>query len=113
MQIGNVCAAYYADKWSRAEILSQDSDRLKLLFVDYGTIDYVPIEQTRHLYAQLCEPSRLCHRGSLSFLKPLWNAQLEKKIVKIFCEMVAGKSLIAVLTDVDEVIVTEIECCCT
>ncbi|XP_037047610.1 uncharacterized protein LOC119082251 [Bradysia coprophila] len=102
IQIGHVCAAFYANKWSRAEILSHDDDRLKLLFVDYGTIDYVSIEDTRYLYADVCEIPRLCHRGALAFLEPLRNNQLEQKIIKIFCEMVADRSLIAVFSSVHE-----------
>lgn len=103
VRIGNVCAAYYAHKWSRAEILSHDNENLKLLFVDYGTIDHVPIEMTRYLYADACAIPRLCHWGELSFLEPLGNDQLEKRINKLFCEMVADKSLMAVFSKVDKV----------
>lgn len=89
----------------RAEILTNPDENLglKLLFVDFGTIEYVSIENIRHLKSELCEIPRLCHRGALDFIKPLNDYKMERKIVKIFVEMVTETSLMAVISKIDEV----------
>lgn len=89
----------------RAEILTppDEDDRLQLLFVDFGTIDYVPIENIRYLRWDLCEMSRFCHRGVLDIVVPLNDHKMEQKIIKTFCQLVSDKSVMAVVSDVDEV----------
>lgn len=100
-----MCAASVSDQWLRAEILSppDEDDRLQLLFVDFGTIDYVPIENIRYLRADLCEISRFCHRGVLDIVGPLNDYKMEKKIIETFCQLVRDKAVMAVVSDVDEV----------
>lgn len=105
MQVGDACAAFFAGQWLRAELITQpnDSGRLKLLFVDFGTIAYVPIENVRCLTMDLYEIPRLCHRGVLDFIEPLDDHKSEQKIIKAFCEMVRDKSLMAVISHVNNV----------
>lgn len=100
-----MCASFVSDRWLRAEVLSppDENDRLKLLFVDFGTIDYVPVKNIRYLLSESCEIRRLCHRGILDFVEPVVDYKIELKIIKKFCEMVSNRSLVAVISDVDEV----------
>lgn len=100
-----MCAAFFADQWLRAEILTSPDENfgVKLLFVDFGTIETVSIDNIHHIKAELCEMPRSCHRGALEFLKPFNDYKLERKIVKKFCELVTDKSLMAIISKVDEV----------
>lgn len=104
LQIGNVCAAFFCDKWMRAEVLGEPIDDLvKLLFVDFGTIANVSIQNCRWLLAQFCELPRFSHRGALAFLEPIDNYKIEKAITKTFCKMVRDKSMMGVILKIDEV----------
>lgn len=100
-----MCAVFYPNKWCRAEVITppDDSYRLKLLFVDYGTIEYVSVETLHYISKDLCKIPRLCHRGALAFINPCVNYEIEQKIVKTFCELVADIPLVAVFSHIDEV----------
>ncbi|KAJ6638353.1 Tudor domain-containing protein 5 [Pseudolycoriella hygida] len=101
MIVGHVCAAFVDDKWFRAEILTRpdEDDQVQLLFVDYGTIDYVSVEHIRHLSSELCSMPRLAHRGVLDFVK-LTSCDSEK--INKFCDMIRNRSLMALISVIND-----------
>lgn len=104
LKIGIACAAYYSEKWLRAEVIAEpDSDQVKLLFIDFGTIGNVSIKNIRWLLSSLCDIPRLCHRGALDLLRPINNYKIERLVTKTFCEMVGEKSVMAVISHINEV----------
>lgn len=92
----------------RAEIISRpdEDDRLKLFFVDCGTIADVSVEDIRHLDTEYCQIPRLSHRGALESIEPLENYKMERKMINMFCKMVDDSSPMAIVGDIVEVSVS-------
>lgn len=79
--------------------LPDEDERVQVLFVDYGTIDYVPSGRLRYLRKEQCVMPRLCHRGALAFV----NNRSERNVIKQFCGLAGNKTLVAVFSHIDEV----------
>ena len=101
MRTGYACAAMYQNIWHRGEIQEKPKDeKVKIYFVDYGTIDDIPITDVRYLLANFCHTPKLCHRGTLDFVKPIrysWN----NEATFFFINLVRNKKLIGGVSEID------------
>ncbi|XP_037028541.1 uncharacterized protein LOC119068840 isoform X2 [Bradysia coprophila] len=103
MQNGYACAALYAKFWHRGEIIGQVEDgKVSVFFVDYGTVDQVAIGGIRYLLNSFCVQPKLCHRGTLDYIKPRnlsqrWTVDATSFLISL----VENKKLTAGITDID------------
>lgn len=103
MTKGYVCAAMYANMWHRGEIIGSVEDgKVGIFFVDYGTVDQVKIGCVRYLLNSFCTLPKLCHRGTLDFIKPRntdqrWTVDATTFLISL----VQDKKLSAGITEID------------
>lgn len=101
MRKGYACAAIYQNIWHRGEIQGTPKDeKVKIFFVDYGTVDEIPITDVRYLWDSFCRTPKLCHRGTLDFVKPIrysWN----NETTFFFINLVKNKKLIGGVSEID------------
>lgn len=102
MAKGQVCAALYMDLWHRGEIVSDNNEtQANILFVDYGTIDYVKVADLRYLRRDFANFPGQAYRGSLSFIRPIalrWSFDSTDCLLN----MVINKVLHAKVTNIDD-----------
>lgn len=99
---GNACAVSYKNKWFRAEMLEAPAnDKIKVCFVDYGTIDDVGIAQCYYLSKDFTSIPKLCYPGTLECIDKTENPFIASKLVRHFSKMVQNKPLAGVVTKVD------------
>ncbi|XP_067633848.1 tudor domain-containing protein 5 [Eurosta solidaginis] len=88
---GQVCAALYKGLWHRAEILSSVIDhKTKVLFVDYGTVSEVYIENIKFLLTGFATLPKQAIRGSLSHIRPKnlhWCQESINCFLSMSCEL--------------------------
>ncbi|KAG4068758.1 hypothetical protein HA402_002449 [Bradysia odoriphaga] len=103
MQNGYACAALYAKLWHRGEIIGQVEDgKVSIFFVDYGTVDQVAIGGVRYLLNSFCVQPKLCHRGTLDFIKPRnSNQRWTVDATSFLISLVENKKLTAGITEID------------
>lgn len=105
MVAGNACAVSHENKWLRAELIDKPvNSKIKVCFVDYGTIDVVDITQCRLINKYFSSIPRLCFPGALEFIEPFESVDKELKLVQHFCEMVRNKSLVGLVETVDHTV---------
>lgn len=99
---GNACAALYKNKWMRAEFIERPvDDKVKVCFVDFGTIDVINVSQCRYLKHIFSSIPKICYPGALEFIQPIKNQEIEQKLVQSFCKMVQDKPLVGFVINVD------------
>lgn len=101
MRKGYACAAMFQNIWHRGEIQEKPKDeKVKIRFVDYGTIDAIPITDVRYLLNSFCHTPKLCHRGTLDFVKPL-HYSWSNEATFFFINLVRNKKLIGGVSEID------------
>uniref|UniRef100_A0A1B0GK58 Tudor domain-containing protein n=1 Tax=Lutzomyia longipalpis TaxID=7200 RepID=A0A1B0GK58_LUTLO len=94
-----IVAALYTGLWHRGRIISEPFQLEKrtmcrVYYVDYGTVNTVPVEDIRFLHKDFLEKPQLCHRASLSGILPYgdtWNCEISR----IFLAHVMDRELYA------------------
>lgn len=98
---GYACAALYDNIWHRGEVQGLPKDgKVKIFFVDYGTVDQVAICDVRYLLDSFCFAPKFCHRGTLDFVQPLsyrWHIDA----TLFFIGLVENKKLFAGVSEID------------
>lgn len=100
--VGNCCLVTHEKKVLRAEFVSEPiGDKVKVRFVDYGTVDMVNISDCRRMDRYFAAIPRMCFAGALE-LAPTksWVAK-ESMLVDRFRKMVRNKPLCGYVTQVD------------
>lgn len=103
MQKGYACAALYTGLWHRGEFIGPvENGKVSIFFVDYGTVDEVNIGDIRYLLSSFCSLPKLCHRGTLDFIKPRqpvdrWTVDATSFLI----ELVQDRVLTAGITEID------------
>ncbi|KAJ6637547.1 Tudor and KH domain-containing protein like [Pseudolycoriella hygida] len=102
MKKGFACAAIYDNVWHRGEIQAEPIDELvKIFFVDFGTTENIKVEDVCYLLKSFCFTPKLCHRGTLDFVKPLtYRWGLEERYR--FIEFVGDRKLVAGITEINQ-----------
>ncbi|XP_054736982.1 tudor domain-containing protein 5 isoform X1 [Anastrepha obliqua] len=88
---GQVCAALYKGLWHRAEVLSAViENKTKVLFVDYGTVSEVSIDNIKFLLTAFATLPKQAIRGSLSHIRPKnlhWCQESIHYFLSLSCEL--------------------------
>lgn len=101
IQKGYACAALYENIWHRAEILEKPQrETVKVFFVDYGTIDRVAITDIRYLLDTFSIIPKLCHRGTLDFVKPI-NHRWDNNATSFFLSLIQDRKLVTGVSEID------------
>lgn len=102
MIAGKHCVVFYKNKWLRAEFVEKPmANKVKVCFVDYGTIDIVATSQCRLIKKYFSTIPKRCFSGALEFIKPIENRDVELRLVHRFNELVRDKQLIGFVKKVD------------
>lgn len=102
---GNYCVVLYKGNWLRAEIIKKTTDDMvKVYFVDFGTIDVVPMSQCREMFTNVFKIPKQCYCGSLEFVEPIANREIEREVTGSFCEMVRNVPLVGVIMKVNQTV---------
>lgn len=102
---GYACAALYCNIWHRGEIQGQPKDgKVAIFFVDYGTVDQVYIDEIRYLLVSFCYTPKLCHRGTLDFVKPI-NCRWNVETTTFLLGLVTDRKLIAGISEIDHKVI--------
>lgn len=100
---GYACAALYAKMWHRGQIIGDVHDeKVSIFFVDYGTVDRVNIKDVRYLLSSFSTQPKLCHRGTLDFIKPRnTNQRWTVEATSFLISLVENRRLTAGITEID------------
>lgn len=98
----NSCLVTYKQRVLRAEFLDVPvKGKVKVCFVDYGTVDMVDISQCRRMNKYFSLIPKLCFPGALE-LDPIKSGFIKESVlVQRFCKMVRNKPLCGYVTQVD------------
>lgn len=100
MKKGYACTALYNNVWHRGEIQGIPTDgSVKIFFVDYGTVDQIPITDVRYLLNSFCS-APMCYRGKLDFVKPI-NYRWDVETTEFFLNLVSDKKCVAGVSEID------------
>lgn len=106
--VGLICAAQYCKQWHRARILEifLDSKEVKLLYIDYGTVMRIAINELKYLRKDFANVPTMAYRGCLSKIKPL-KTRFDSAATNCFHSKISDKLLVgqASYIDFDEQIV--------
>ncbi|CAD6998570.1 unnamed protein product [Ceratitis capitata] len=99
---GQVCAALYKNLWHRAEILSPViENKAKVLFVDYGTVSEVSVDDIKFLLTSFAKLPQQAIRGSLSYICPK-NLHWCQESIHAFLEMTFELMLYGKISEIHE-----------
>ncbi|XP_075167228.1 tejas isoform X2 [Haematobia irritans] len=98
---GQVCAALFNDMWHRGEIVGPaSSNKVKVSFVDYGTVCDVDITNIKYLCSCFSQLPAQALRGSLSHIKPR-GMHWSHESTQYFLSLVSELMLYAKITEID------------
>lgn len=102
MVVGNACVVFCTHKWMRAQFVETPlNDKVKVYFVDYGTISVVNVSQCRFISKYFSTIPKLAYCGALEFIDPFENHSIELELVDKFCKLGRCKPLVGFVTKVD------------
>ncbi|XP_059613595.1 uncharacterized protein LOC132259823 [Phlebotomus argentipes] len=93
-------AGLFENVWHRGVTLSepfqlQKQNMCKIYYVDYGTVDNVPLAGIRFLHKRFLDQPQLCHRASMSGILPLGESW-DVKVTRFLLAHVIGRKLYAI-----------------
>lgn len=88
-KVGMRIVIYFLDQWDRAEVMSEvnpSSGKVRLFFIDYGTMESLHFSRCRLLLEEYASIPRKSFRGALYGVKPvgdsrLWNLHVTTKFI--------------------------------
>uniref|UniRef100_A0A336N6X6 CSON007879 protein n=1 Tax=Culicoides sonorensis TaxID=179676 RepID=A0A336N6X6_CULSO len=109
VKVGRVCAALYDHVWHRAVITKDMDDALfvTVMYIDYGTVSVVQLEDLRLLIGEFGQLPKLTMRGRLALVRPReyedhWSLDPNNNQTESFFDLVYNKTLNAKLFAFEE-----------
>lgn len=100
--VGLICAALFEKQWHRARIIEifLNTDQVKLLYIDYGTVMTISIKEIKYLHKDFADVPSMIYRGCLSNIKPM-QTRFSSSATQCFHSKVSDKLLAGQATYID------------
>lgn len=95
------CAALYNNAWYRGRIQGPaNNGEVGIYYVDFGTVERVPVGSVRYIPKNFCSIPHLCHRGTLDFIKPM-NYRWYIETTTVLIDLIADRKMMARVSEID------------
>lgn len=98
---GSPCLALYSEEneWCRAQIMSREKDMFRVVFIDYGNEDDVPLVNVRPIQPRLMEikpQAFLCYMENFDENLETWNEELCEDFFELLLDKVIKIKILSV-----------------
>lgn len=91
IQKGLHVAVVYYGLWHRSVILELKADHVRVFYIDFGTVEDVPLEQVCYLMEEFITEPSFAQRGVLGFCQPT-GGKWDQKVLNYFAKLTGKKA---------------------